>query len=372
MIPKSEIDEILSNYDKNNIAVATICAHSAAQIFQGARREGLKTIGLCTPEQRIIYDSFPEATPHEYIMVKEWADLLNEENQRQLVKRSAIVIPHGSHVSYLKNEKLQNDYYVPMLGNRQSLEWERDRDKQRRWLEKAGLKLPKEYKTQAEAGKKVFVKFPGAKGGSNYFTAESDKEVEEGLAELVKLGKISKEDAANRTIQEFMPGVRFYPHYFYSLTEDDRQIAYGLKEGRVELMGMDIRIEPIDESYRGLPNVPKKFFDYTVAGNEERIVREKLLADIFRMGISAVNVSKEKDFFPPGLTGPFCIETVHHPETGFVAFEISARIVAGTNLSTRGTPYEALTFPETTSTGRRIAMEIKNAIKQDKLEKIVY
>jgi predicted transcriptional regulator len=32
-----------------------------------------------------------------------------------------------------------------------------------------------------ESGKKVFVKFPGAMGGSNYFTADSDKEIEEDL-----------------------------------------------------------------------------------------------------------------------------------------------------------------------------------------------
>jgi len=303
-------------------------------------------------------------------MVDKWTELLSEENQRRLVEQNAIVIPHGSFVAYLDNTNLQNKYRVPMLGNRQSLEWEGDRNKQREWLKKSGIKLPKEYKTQAEAGEKVFVKFPHAKGGSNYFTAESDREIEERLAELVKAGKISQDDADNRTLQEFVEGDRFYPHYFYSLTEDNRQVDYGLKEGRLELMGMDIRIEPIDESYRGIPNVSRKFFDYTVAGNEERILREKLLADIFRMGINTVNQSKE--LFPPGMTGPFCIETVFHPETGFVAFEISARIVAGTNLSTRGTPYEALTFDETTSTGRRIAMEIKNAIKQNKLERIVY
>lgn len=370
MIPKSEIDEILSGYDKDDMSIATLCSHSAAQIFHGAKKEGFRTIGLTTPKEKIIYDSLPLAKPDKYIKVKDWPCLLDEENQRQLVEQSAIVIPHGGYVAYLKNDKLQNEYKVPMLGNRQSLEWEGDRKKQREWLEKAGLKLPREYKTQAEAGSKVFVKFPGAKGGSNYFTAESDEEVEEGLAERVKNGRITKEDADNRTIQEFIPGVRYYVHYFYSLTEGNPQVEYGLKEGWVELMGMDKRIEPIDESYRGLPNVPKKFYDYTVTGNQEVIVREKFLADIFRMGIDTVNKSAE--LFSPGMTGPFCLETVYHPDTGFVTFEISARIVAGTNLSTNGSPYSFLSHEEPTSTGRRIAMEIKNAIKQDKLERIVY
>lgn len=374
MIPKSEIDDVLSNYDKNNISIATICSHSSLQLFHGAKKEGFKTIGLTTPKEKLIADTFPEATPHKYIMVKDWDELLNEEHQKTLIKENAIVIPHGSFVAYLKNEKLQNDYHVPLFGNRQTLEWEGNRNKQREWLEKAGLKLPKEYKTQAEARKKVFVKFPGAKGGSDYFTAESDKEVEKGLAKLVKLGNISKEDAENKTIQEFISGARYYHHYFYSLMEEvgdgNSQRVYGLEEGKLEITGMDKRIEPIDESYRGLPKIPKEFFDYTVTGNQPIIIREKFLFDVIKMGIDTVRNSKK--LFPPGMIGPFCLETIYHPKTNFTTFEISARIVAGTNLYIKSGPYSDLTHNEPMSAGRRIAREIKMGIEKNRLEDIVY
>jgi 5-formaminoimidazole-4-carboxamide-1-(beta)-D-ribofuranosyl 5'-monophosphate synthetase len=43
------------------------------------------------------------------------------------------------------------------------LEWERDREKQRIWLEKSGLRIPKEYKDLSRIDGKVFVKFAGAK-----------------------------------------------------------------------------------------------------------------------------------------------------------------------------------------------------------------
>jgi 5-formaminoimidazole-4-carboxamide-1-(beta)-D-ribofuranosyl 5'-monophosphate synthetase len=52
-------------------------------------------------------------------------------------------------------------------------------------------------------------------------------------------------------------------------------------------------------------------------------------------------------------------------------FEISARIVAGTNPYVDGSPYTALKYKEPMSTGRRIAREIKTAIKQNRLKEVL-
>jgi 5-formaminoimidazole-4-carboxamide-1-(beta)-D-ribofuranosyl 5'-monophosphate synthetase len=54
----------------------------------------------------------------------------------------------------------------------------------------------------------------------------------------------------------------------------------------------------------------------------------------------------------------------------FKVFEISARIVAGTNPYVSGSPYSELIQPDL-STGRRIAQEIKYAISKDLLAKIL-
>lgn len=367
MISKSKIHEILSGYDKSRIKIATICSHSALQIFHGSRKEGFKTIGICMENRKLTYDSFPLAKPDEYLIVNNFKDILGSKFQKRLIEQNVIVVPHGSFVAYVGSKKIKEEFMVPILGNRVSLEWESNRKKQREWLQRAGLKVPKEYKSQADAGKKVFVKYPGAKGGSGYFTAESDKGIAVRLALMIKKGLISEKDAENITIQEFIPGVRYYPHYFYSLTEGN---GPGFEKGRLELLSMDKRIEPIDESYRGLPNVPEDFFDYTVTGNQEVILRESLLPAIMKMGIDTVNASKE--LFNPGITGPFCLETVFHPKTGFTVFEISARIVAGTNLFPEGSSYSPYIFDEPMSTGRRISREIKRAIEKNMLEQVVY
>lgn len=176
-----------------------------------------------------------------------------------------------------------------------------------------------------------------------------------------------EEDASKTAIQEFVPGVRYYPHYFYSLLE-----SLGLKVGggTLELLSMDKRIEPIDESYRGLPDVPNEFYDYTVTGNQPIVARESLLPEILEMGAKTVDASTR--LFPPGMLGAFSLETIYHPERGFTVFEISARIVAGTNLYPQGSPYSAYLFKEPMSTGRRIAREVKDAIKKKSLEKVVF
>ena len=55
----------------------------------------------------------------------------------------------------------------------------------------------------------------------------------------------------------------------------------------------------------------------------------------------------------------------------FYVFEISARIVAGTNLYIEGSPYTALRYKEPMSTGRRIARDIKVAIETGKIDKVL-
>ncbi|MGI0048402.1 MAG: DUF1297 domain-containing protein, partial [Nitrososphaera sp.] len=62
---------------------------------------------------------------------------------------------------------------------------------------------------------------------------------------------------------------------------------------------------------------------------------------------------------------------VYDSEGRFTTFEFSARIVAGTNLYLDGSPYSGLLYDDPMSMGRRIAREVKIAIKKGKLGKVV-
>jgi len=347
-VSREKIHQILEGYDKKKIRIATICSHTALQIFHGARLEGIKTIGITTPKRRKIYEAFPLGKPDEFIEV----DDLKEIPAAELAEKSAILIPHGSLVEY-SGSKL-SFLAVPMLGNRESLAWEKNREKMFEWLKAAGLQVPATLEPD-KIDRPCVVKLPGAKGGRGYRVVNSPDEFYEHF------------EGMNATVQEYLIGVRVYPHYFYSPLSRE---GYRAGEGRLELIGIDRRFESnIDEAYRteqaGLSFTPS----FTVVGNELLVVRESLLEDVLEMGKGIVEAA---DRLFGGIPGPFCLETICDENLQFFAFEVSARIVAGTNIYPLGSPYTAYLYDEPMSMGRRIAREIKAAAKAGKLQKIIY
>ena len=364
MISKEEIFGKLSKYDLKKISVATICSHSALQIFYGAKQEGLKTLGICLKDRVKYYEAFSEASPDEIITINKYEEVLSDRVQRKLLNSNSIVIAHGSFVEYVGAKNLLNSFYVPVYGNRKVLEWESDRKKQLEWFKLAGLKSPKVFDSPSKIDTYAFVKVYGARGGKGYFRVKSADDFYDKIKKQIEEGLMKPDDQT--FIQEFIAGTRYYPHYFYT------QIgSRGLKlsVGGLELLSIDRRIEPIDEIYRGLPEIIPDYLDYTVSGNQPVVVRESLLPDVLDLGARLVEASMK--LFAPGLLGPFCIETIYNPNRGFIVFEVSARIVAGTNLYPEGSPYTPYLFKVPMSTGRRIALDIKEASKGNRLDSII-
>jgi len=354
MIHRREIHHILEGYARERITIATIGSHTALQILKGARDEGLKNMVICKRGTEEVYRQFGLAD--ELITVENFKQVLEKEFQEGLIERNVILIPHGSFVEYLSPSSIEDELTVPMFGNRMVLDWESNREKEREWMELADLKLPKEFKHPEDIDRLVMVKFPGAKGGKDYFLAWSPDEFER------KIEKLKLRDRGEFTIQEYVIGTRFYPHYFYS----------PLKQ-RVELLSMDIRYESNIDGISRLSYILQERHpepSFVVTGNLPVVVRESLLPQVMEMGRSIVNASQE--LFSPGLIGPFCIETICTEDMEFITFEISARIVAGTNLYINGSPYSQLLYQEPMSTGRRIAREIKNALDENSLDSVLY
>lgn len=346
MLNKSVVDKIIENYD--DFTIATICSHSSLQIFHGARQEGIKTIGIVQKDKRKLYESFPLGKPDEFIEVESY----NEMPEKELLEKKSIVIPHGSFVEYV-GEKF-DDLKVPVYGNRQSIAWERSREKMFQWIHKAGIKSPKIMKPE-EIDRPVMVKFPGAKGGQGYLIVRSENEFHEMVGERECM------------IQEFLIGVRAYPHFFFSPFGN---FGYKTKKGHLELLGVDRRVESsADEIGRSISIGMQPKMTFTVVGNEPMVLRESLLQEYMEIGKSISDVSF--DLFG-GLVGPFCVETIITEELEIYAFEISARIVAGTNIFPEGSPYSLYYYNEKMSVGRRIARELKIAFKNKSLKEIVY
>jgi 5-formaminoimidazole-4-carboxamide-1-(beta)-D-ribofuranosyl 5'-monophosphate synthetase len=109
------------------------------------------------------------------------------------------------------------------------------------------------------------------------------------------------------------------------------------------------------------------FPSFVVTGNIPIVARESLLPKFFE--IAERVVEKSFDLFG-GLIGPFCVETIVTDQMEVIVFEVSARIVAGTNPFVTGSPYSDYIQPEL-STGRRIAQEIKLGKEKGLLHEII-
>ncbi len=356
MVSKEEIGRILEGYDRKNLSIATVCSHSSLQIFNGARKEGFYTIGIAIKERAKFYDAFPRGRPDEFLIVDTYDEIFDLTDE--LIEKNAIVIPHGSFVEYLGANRFK-ELPLPTFGNRSVLEWESDRDKEREWLEKhAGIKMPRKIEDPKKIDRPVLVKYHGAKGGKGFFIAKDYAEFKLGIDWTKKY-----------SIQEYILGTRYYMHFFYSPIKND---GYRVSKGTIEMLSIDRRDESnIDEIYKlGAQEELKKmgiFPSFVVTGNVPVVLRESLLPKAFELAEKVVE-SSIKLF--GGMIGPFCLESIVTDSLDFYVFEISSRIVAGTNPFISGSPYADLIEPGM-STGQRIAREIRMANEKNALSEII-
>ncbi len=328
--------------------IATIGSHSALQILKGAKDEGFKTIAVCEKGRVQPYKSFKVAD--KIITISSLKNFMDVEPD--LIRENSILIPHASFFDAISTEGIEK-LKVNYFGNKKILKWEVDRGMQREWLSKAGLTLPRIFKKPEDIDVPSIIKFFGANGGKGFFLAKSGDEF---------YRKIKEHHGKAYIIQEYIIGAPIYIHYFYSPLNDEVEVMSFDKryESNVDSIG---RIAAKDQLDMGLET------SYNITGNVPLVVRESLLPKIFEMGEAVIRASKKIE--KRGIFGPFSLETVITPDLQFYVFEISARIVAGTNPYINGSPYTDLRYGEPMSTGRRISREIKNAISSNQLDKVL-
>ncbi len=347
-----------NNLDSSSRYVMTLGSHCSLQVLKGAKDEGFKTLLICEENRLPLYKRFKFID--DIIPLKSFRDILDVSFQNKLLdKFNPVLIPHGTLISALNLEDLES-IKIPIFGNKWILRWESDRQLKQRLMDTSKLPTPKQVLSKDDINGLCIVKLHGAAGGKGYFLADNKKSFEDQVQKLIESRVIK--DEQDLFIQEYANGVPVYMQFFYSPLD-----------GELELLGVDRRYETdID----GIGRIPAKFQvssnlnpSYTVIGNIPIVLRESLLPEVYSMGERFVETTK--NLVPPGMPGPFCIEGVYDSNAHFVAFEFSARIVAGTNLYVSGSPYSDLLFDVPMSMGRRISLEIKRALNSSKLDLVI-
>lgn len=378
MITREQILEVLEKYDKENIIIGAIGSHSALDIADGAKEEGFKTLIVSQKGRHRTYahyfkekrtkDGLTKGFIDEVIILEKFAKII--EIQEELRKRNVIFIPNRSFVVYTGIDKVENDFLVPLFGSRNLLRSEeRSEEKSYYWLlEKAGLPYPEPIEDPKDINELVIVKLPHAKKRleRGFFTAASYKEFKEKAEKLIKLGVITEEDLAKARIERYIIGPVFNFDFFYSPIDEE-----------IELLGIDWRFETSLDGHVRLPahqqlTLPEHQFEpeYTVCGHASSTLRESLLEKVFDMAEKYVEATQK--YYPPGIIGPFTLQTALDKDLNFYIYDVAPRTGGGTNIHmAMGHPYGNALWRRPMSTGRRIALEIKRAIELDELEKVV-
>lgn len=350
---------------KEEVSIAAVASHSALDVFDGARDEGFKTIAICQKGRETPYKRFPVVD--RIILLDRFRDMIKEEVQTELMEYGAVIVPNRSMAVYVGYDEIENSLKIPVYGNKRLLRWE-DRIGEKtyyRLLDEGGIRRPKTYRDPSEVDGPVMVKMPEAarKVERGFFVASDRKRLEEKLEELKEKGVISDESIKEMVIEELVLGAHFNLNYFYSVMRN-----------RVEFLSVDRRIQSNLAGVLRLPARDQLDINPVVrmveVGHIAVTLRESLLEKAFRIGERFVEASKKLE--PPGIIGPFTLQVIVTPELDLVVFDVATRIGGGTNVYLGiGQQYSKLYFGEAITTGRRIAMEIKEALERGELRRIV-
>jgi 5-formaminoimidazole-4-carboxamide-1-(beta)-D-ribofuranosyl 5'-monophosphate synthetase len=374
MIAKEEIKEVLGEYNPKEVTIGVLGSHSALDICRGAKDMGFRTLVVCQKGREKTYDHYYRTgnsmgIVDQTIILDKFADITREGVLKQMRENNVIFIPHRSFEVYVGFARIENEFLLPLFGSRSMLRAEeRDAPRNQYYLmEKGGISYPRIYKSPEEIDRLVLVKAPEAerKYERAFFFASSPEEFYRHSEQMLQAGKITEEGLKRAVIEEFVMGAQFNFNYFYSVLDQ-----------RLELLGIDTRRQTNLDGILRLPASQQlealKYIDVKAieAGHISCTVKESLLGQIFDLGEKFVKVAKEE--YPPGIIGPFALQSTFipgPPEEKAIVFDISMRVQGSPG--TRFTPYSGYLYGESLSVGKRVAMEIKKAIQQNRLEEIV-
>jgi len=369
-----------------DLTIAVVGSHSALDICRGAKDEGFKTLVIVEKGRDKTYAKYfkyemhpsthsvrsgPTGCVDEVLYVDKFKDILKADIQKKLLSKNCIFIPHRSFEVYVNDyDAIENNFKVPVFGNRKLLRIEERTEKLNQYdlLKKAVIKYPKKFKDPKDINTTVIVKVNEKERSHEraFFLANSPEQYQFESERLIKGRIITKKDLSAAIIEEFILGVQVNFNFFHSIVER-----------RLELVGTDTRRQTDIEGILKLPvnrqselfKIKQIYPQYEEAGHIAVTVLESMLEQAFEIGERFVKAAKEMK--PPGVIGPFALQSVitpGPPKKEIIVFDVSPRMPGSPGIF--ATPYSSYLYGQPISMGRRVAMEIRQAIDKNKLKEI--
>ncbi|MEM2319175.1 MAG: formate--phosphoribosylaminoimidazolecarboxamide ligase family protein [Candidatus Bathyarchaeia archaeon] len=365
VINRNIISRIVNEYDTRNIRIGVLGSHSALEVAHGAKEEGFETVVVCQKGREKTYTKYYRNLFDHVLLLEKFADIALMENIEKLRALNTIFVPNRSFSVYVGYETIEERFTVPIMGNRFMLKTEERNVPRNQYylLQKAGIPTPKIFKSPEEIDRLVIVKVPEKERAIEraFFYASSPEEFRRKAEERIRKGIISPEALEKAVIEEYVIGAKFNANFFWSpLT------------GELDLLGFDRRIQTDLDGVLDLP--AQEQLELGIATQNIEIghmgvtMRESQLEKVFEAGERFVETCLNE--YPPGMIGLFALQGAMTKNLEFYVFDVSPR-VPGCPCVEPTSPYMKYKYGIEVGPGRRIAMEIKRAVKEGRLEEIV-
>ncbi len=373
MIDHKEIQKTAAQYGKN-VTIATLGGHSALDVCRGAKDEGFKTIVVAKRGRERTYTEHyktegKRGIVDDVIVVENFSDLTSEHVQKELLKKNALFVNSRYFWVYCNIDEIENNFRVPILGSRSLVrKEERDEEKNQYFLlEEAGIRTPKRFSNPKDIDRLALVKVAEAARHYEraYFFVKDGKDFEKKSKQWIENMLITKEALDRAVIEEVITGAHVNFNFYYSPLNK-----------KIELLGTDIRRQTnVDGLLRltaeeQLEILKHQRVQYVETGHQAITIKESLIEKAYDAAEKFIAATQKH--YPPGILGAFALQGAiipGPPAEELVVFDVSMRIPGSPG--TRYTPYGHYMYGEDISVGRRIAMEVKEALKKNKLGEIV-
>ncbi|OYT35202.1 5-formaminoimidazole-4-carboxamide-1-(beta)-D-ribofuranosyl 5'-monophosphate synthetase [Archaeoglobales archaeon ex4484_92] len=369
-----DVKKIVEDY--KDVTIGIFGSHSAKEIGVSAKSWGFRTAVIVQRGRDSLYTKYNRHLYDEIIVLDSFKDLLHPEVQDRLLELNTIFIPNRSFAVYVGYDGIEQNFRVPIFGNRYLLRAEeRDYEKNQYYLlEKAGVRYPKKYDSPEKIDRLVVVKVQQAQNPLEraFFYASSPEDYFKQAEELIRQGVINEEGLSKARIEEYVLGPRFNANFH----------CYALKDifGDFDFVGFSDRRQVNLQGFLNLPardqlkiNLPVKNEEIGHFGVTMRESKQDMVYQSAERFIRACEAE-----FPPGIIGLFGLQggVAYSPEEKleFVIFDVSFRVP--------GDPAIGPTSPEmrilSLKHGVKIEdpldltmMEIKRAMELNRLSEVV-
>ncbi|MBD3189135.1 MAG: DUF1297 domain-containing protein [Candidatus Heimdallarchaeota archaeon] len=341
-------------------------SHSAIETGLASKRLGLTNVVVVKKGRERQYLEEHAHLFDEALVVDEWQQMLDEAVQKKLREKNGLVIPNRSMVVYLSAEKVEEELYLPIYGNRAMLKTEDRTTTEKEYLDqyallkKAGIRVPREIEKDELAlvgiNREIPVALVKVQQANNpleraFFYITSEEEYYEQAEAMKKKGLISKETLEEARIEEFVIGPYFNCNAWASGLKKELAKKVKIEEGinwltltedpfknpkvAWDFVGFGQRLQTNSSGFLNLPaKIQQQIGDKIKIKNEEightmATMRESKMNEV----VSSVPkfLATAEKVYPPGMIGLFGLQgavpidpQTNRPE--WVVFDVSMRV----------------------------------------------